>query len=58
MKKIKKVKGWISKDGDKIENMSFFGTKKSAVGFQRMTGIDIIVPCTILYSLPLTPKKK
>jgi hypothetical protein len=34
-KDSKKV--WISKDGDKIDNMSFFNTKKEAERFQRMT---------------------
>ena len=30
---MKKIKAWISKDGDKIWNMSFFDTKKEALEF-------------------------
>ncbi len=33
----KAIKVWISKDGDKIENMSFFPNKKSAEQFRNMT---------------------
>lgn len=50
---MKRIKAWISKDGDKIENMSFFPTKEDAIRFQRMTGgRDVVISCEISYSLP------
>lgn len=40
---------WISKDGNKIDNMSFFGTKKDAQRFNRATkGRDKLVKATLI----------
>jgi len=41
---------WISKDGDRIENCSFFDTKKEAVQFQRMTkNRDVVIRATLIF---------
>ena len=43
------IKAWISKDGDNVENMSFFPTKKEANEFRKMTkDRDKVVECRII----------
>lgn len=56
---IKTIGVWISKDGDKVENMSFFSTKKEATNFARGTkGRDVVVSGILTFKLGKPKTKK
>lgn len=56
---IKTIGVWISKDGNKIENMSFFSTKKEATNFAHGNkGRDVVVSGILTFKLGKPKTKK